>query len=145
MAEAVFRTSSASNPRISHVDSAGTGAYHTGDGPDPRTMRTLEKNGITGYRHAARKVTPSDFTDFDFILAMDEDNLQDLQRSRQRAHRKSSSKKGQVQLFGDFGGRIGEEVVDPYYGANDGFEIAFEQMTRFSQGFIKYLTNQEEA
>lgn len=145
MAEAVFRAASVSNPRILHIDSAGMGAYHTGDSPDPRTMRTLENNGITQYRHAARKVTPSDFMDFDFILAMDMDNLRDLQRSKQRAHQNNHGTKGRIRLFGDFGGRKGEEVMDPYYGANDGFDIAYEQMVRFSQGFSTYLIEEEEA
>jgi len=44
---------------------------------------------------------------------------------------------GKVVLFGDFGGRKGEEVVDPYYGARNGFEVAYEQMVRFSKGFIE--------
>lgn len=143
MAEAVFRTSSASNPRIAHLDSAGTGAYHMGDGPDPRTMKTLQDHGIIDYRHAARKVKMSDFSEFDFVLAMDKDNLYDLQRLKQRAMKNGDSREGQVRLFGDFGGRLGEEVIDPYYGADDGFEVAFEQMTRFSEGFIKYLADGE--
>lgn len=143
MAEAVFRKSSASNSRIAHLDSAGTGAYHAGDGPDPRTMKTLEDHGIADYRHAARKVKTSDFSEFDFVLAMDKDNLYDLQRLKQRAIKNGDSRKGQVRLFGDFGGRLGEEVIDPYYGADDGFEIAFEQMMRFSEGLIKYIADGE--
>lgn len=145
MAEAVFRAQSVSNQQISHVDSAGTGAYHTGDSPDPRTMRTLEDNGITDYRHAARKVMLSDFTQFDFILAMDDDNLRHLLRSKQRLHKNNDTTKCQIRLFGDFGGQKGEEVMDPYYGAHDGFKIAFDQMMRFSQGFTKYLVDEEKS
>src|ERR1700760_2358262 len=92
MAEGVFRhlTEHPSHPLISSVDSAGTGAYHVGSSPDSRTMRTLKANGITGYRHSARKVTAEDFETFDWIFAMDEENLEDLKDMRQRAMRKRS-------------------------------------------------------
>lgn len=49
-------------------------------------------------------------------------------------------------LFGDFGGVRGEEVVDPYYGAcNDGFEVAYEQMVRFSKGFVEQVLDEKGA
>lgn len=144
MAEAVFRSLVSSDPRICAIDSAGTGAYHEGDGPDPRTMNTLEDNGILDYDHAARKIHISDFSNFDYILAMDTENLHDLQRLKGKMMAKKNTgtvlegerERGKVSLFGDFGGKKGEVVVDPYYGARNGFEIAFEQMVRFSKAFI---------
>lgn len=147
MAEAVFRSlTSVDPPRVTIIDSAGTGAYHAGDSPDPRTMSTLEDNHILDYDHAARKVRNSDFTTFDYILAMDKENLHDLQRLRQRVLGKDGATqgKGKVVLFGDFGGRQGEEVVDPYYGARNGFEVAYEQMVRFSRGFIEEVLDGAE-
>lgn len=103
-------------------------------------MSTLEDNGILNYNHAARKFHPSDFTTFDYILAMDKENLHDLEHSRHRLIKKdvgvSEGGMGKVMLFGDFGGKRGEQVVDPYYGARNGFEVAYEQMVRFSEGFI---------
>ncbi|KAI9881520.1 MAG: hypothetical protein M1830_000083 [Pleopsidium flavum] len=141
MAEGVFRSLTRSTPQISHIDSAGTGAYHTDDPPDPRTMAILEANGIADYDHGARKITSANFREFDYILAMDRDNLRDLLRARQRITARDGGKGeeglGKVMLYGDFGGRKGEEVIDPYYGARDGFEIAFEQTVRFSKGFLK--------
>lgn len=59
MAEGIFRSIVSKTPYqslVTVVDSCGTGAYHTGNSPDSRTMSTLEDNGITDYRHAARKV-----------------------------------------------------------------------------------------
>ncbi len=146
MAEAVLRSLASSHPRLAHVDSAGTGAYHTGAPPDSRTMSTLEDNGIGDYQHAARKVQASDFAEFDYVLAMDDDNLYDLERARQRAvkNRGEIGKKAKIMLFGDFGGKKGEQVGDPYYGARDGFEIAYEQMLRFSKGFIGEVLGGEE-
>ena len=149
MAEAVFTALTSSDPRISNVDSAGTGAYHEGDGPDPRTMSTLEDNGIVDYDHAARKVQASDFSTFDYILAMDKHNLHDLQRLKSRVTRKdsgaTSEEVAKVMLFGDFGGKKGEQVGDPYYGARNGFKIAYEQMVRFSKGFIAQVLKETES
>lgn len=147
MAEAVFRSvTKGHQDNIAKVDSAGTGAYHEGDSPDPRTMSTLEDNSIVDYDHAARKVQSSDFTTFNYILAMDKDNLLDLQSIRNRLIRKDPSRESEmakVMLFGDFGGRTKEEVVDPYYGARNGFEIAYEQMVRFSNGFMSQVLGLE--
>lgn len=99
-------------------------------------MSTLIENGIVDYRHAARKVSVADFVDFDYILAMDRENLSDLLLLMGKKG-KGKGNKAQVMLFGDFGGAKGEEVVDPYYGARDGFDVAYEQMVRFTEGFVK--------
>jgi low molecular weight phosphotyrosine protein phosphatase len=151
MAEAVFRSVSLhpSHPLIANVDSAGTGAYHVGSYPDPRTTKVLRKNGIEDYEHHARKVHAEDFSTFDWIFAMDADNLDDLNNMRNRAKSRrgkavaasqsTGSKEAKIMLFGDFGGRKKEEVIDPYYGADNGFDLAYEQMVRFSNGFLKHL------
>ena len=143
MAEAVFRSLTKDHTGIAEVDSAGTGAYHAGDPPDPRTMDTLRTNKIDDYDHEARKIRSSDFTEFDYVLAMDKDNLSDLKSLRARLTKKNPSLedtgKGKVMLFGDFGGKKGEQVGDPYYGAKNGFAIAYEQMVRFSNGFISEI------
>ncbi|KAL8801269.1 MAG: hypothetical protein Q9182_004576 [Xanthomendoza sp. 2 TL-2023] len=141
MAEGVFRSMTKADTRVGKTDSAGTGAYHEGSPPDPRTMSVLEENGEIGYDHSARRVRNADFRDFDYVLAMDQDNLQDLSRLQKRIVKNSGAEAApaKVMLFGDFGGRQGEEVVDPYYGARDGFTIAYEQMTRFAKGFIEQV------
>ena len=147
MAEAVFKSMAQSHRRLAYVDSCGTGAYHEGDSPDPRTMKVLRDHGIEGYAHAARKIHANDFLQFDYILAMDRENLHNLQSLKRRAVKKDigvdETGMGQVVLFGDFGGRKGEQVVDPYYGAGEGFSIAYEQMKRFSEGFIAEILEHE--
>lgn len=144
MAEAVFRSLIYSKPQIAQVDSAGTGAYHAGADPDTRTMATLESNGIKDYRHAARVVRLHDFDDFDYVLAMDSENLGNLQRLKEQWIKNGGEGgKNKVMLFGDFGGHSGEEVIDPYYGARNGFDIAYEQMVRFSNGFIKEVLGEK--
>lgn len=139
MAEAVFRSLTYSNPQVTNVDSAGTSAYHAGADPDPRTMATLGSNGINDYRHAARLVKLHDFARFDYILAMDRENLGNLQRKKALLEDGGEEGKSKLMLFGDFGGHSGEEVIDPYYGAKNGFDVAYEQMVRFSNGFIKQV------
>jgi low molecular weight phosphotyrosine protein phosphatase len=146
MAEGVFRSLTAFNtasahPLISRIDSCGTGAYHAGDNPDPRTMSVLRAHGITDYKHAARKVrVPQDFEEFDYVLAMDGMNVQDL---RALVGRKGAGEgKARLALFGDFGGRKGEEVQDPYYGGGKGFEVAFEQLERFGRGLLEVIEDE---
>ena len=166
MAEAVFRSLTASDRRLGLIDSCGTGAYRTydhqplessccsshinwniivdeGQPPDPRTMSTLQDNGVLNYGHSARKIRVADFDTFDYILAMDDDNVHDIMRLRTRAMKNKhdgpnkENLSAKVMLFGDFGGNVkGEQVVDPYYGAKNGFAVAYEQMVRFSNGFI---------
>jgi low molecular weight phosphotyrosine protein phosphatase len=65
---------------------------------------------------------------------MDRDNLRDLQRLHQRA----GLGKASVKLFGEYSGKKrAEEVDDPYYGGRDGFEEAYQQLTRFTRNFLK--------
>lgn len=181
MADAVFRNLASSHPLIGEIDSAGTGAYHTLEPPDPRTMSTLRRHGITDYDHAARMVTKEDFRTFDYILAMDRYNLRDLQRTRDTvinsmknpsAAAAAAGKKGtkpavdegervgaerkvaEVRLFGDFGRKGGvptekigggEEVQDPYYGGVNGFEEVYQQVVRFSKGFLEHVERKAAA
>lgn len=142
MAEGVFRSLTKSHPRIGQIDSAGTGAYHTLDPPDDRTMATLRKNKITDYDHGARQVRGDDFDEFDYIFAMDQQNLRDLQRVQRKIESKGQKRKAQLMLFGEFsGGKNPEQVNDPYYGASNGFDIVYEQVTRFTNNFLQEVVN----
>lgn len=137
MAEGVFRSLAKSNPRIGTIDSAGTGAYHILDPPDYRTMETLRKHKITDYDHGARKVTEDDMREFDYIFAMDSSNLHDLQRLQHRVDARGEKSKAKVMLFGEYSGKKrAVDVEDPYYGADNGFETVYEQVTRFSKNFL---------
>ncbi|KAG5936760.1 hypothetical protein E4U53_000153 [Claviceps sorghi] len=139
MAEGIFQ-SLAQQPqykdKIGKIDSCGTAAYHAGDEPDSRTLSTLQDNGITTYKHKARRVKTSDFETFDYVFAMDRSNLSDL-KSLQKGG------KAKVMLFGEFSGTGKAEVVnDPYYGGRDGFEKAFEQCSRFAANFLKEVAGE---
>ena len=137
MAEGVFRSFAKSNPRIGTIDSAGTGAYHLLEPPDYRTMETLRKHKITDYDHGARKVREEDMREFDYVFAMDSSNLHDLQRIQRRVDAKGGKSKAKVMLFGEYSGKKrAEHVEDPYYGADNGFETVYEQVTRFSKNSL---------
>ena len=142
MAEGVFRSLAGSHPRLGTIDSAGTGAYHTLEPPDFRTIDTLRKHGIRDYDHGARKIKEEDFQAFDYILAMDASNLRDLQRVQKRVDSRSDKSKAKVMLFGEFSGKAkAEQVGDPYYGEDDGFEEVYEQVSRFSKCFLQEVVD----
>jgi low molecular weight phosphotyrosine protein phosphatase len=72
---------------------------------------------------------------------MDRSNLYDLQRLQQR----KPAGKAKVMLFGEYSGGKVEVVEDPYYGGNEGFEVAYEQSMRFSNNFLKAAFPEVEA
>ena len=100
------------------VDSAGTGGWHVGDPPDPRTVRAARARGLDLSTLRARQVTRADFERFDHVLAMDEANLRALQLLRPQAPHRA-----RLRLFLSCAPDVGcVEVPDPYDGGPDGFE-----------------------
>lgn len=106
------------------VDSAGTGGWHAGDPPDVRAQRHALLRGYDLSRLRARRVEDADFDRFDLLLAMDEDNLAELQRLMPIGCR------GEVRLF------AAAEVPDPYAGAAQGFENVLDQIELASDVLI---------
>lgn len=116
------------------VDSAGTGAWHVGKAPDSRTIAAARQRGYDLSVLRARQVQLSDFDEFDYLLAMDENNLADLQRM------KPAHFTGHVGLFLEFGARGSyREVPDPYYGGNDGFELVLDLVEDAAQGLMTHI------
>jgi protein-tyrosine phosphatase len=135
-AEGVFRQSVASAGLDQKVllDSAGTHGYHVGHPPDRRAQLAAAQRGydITGLR--ARQVTAQDFIEFDYILAMDLDNLSHLKQVAPAQHH------GKLGLFMDYGSaRQGEEVPDPYYGGAQGFELVLDMAEDAAQGLLQQI------
>ena len=101
------------------VDSAGTGGWHAGEPPDPRSVEVAHRHGVDLTAQRARKFRSRDFEDFDWIFAMDRDNLRSLQRLE------PSDFQGRLELIlSDARGGPGD-VPDPYYGGDDGFEVVY--------------------
>lgn len=98
------------------VDSAGTSGWHEGVGPDHRSMKQAAAHGYDLSFIRSRKVTSADFVDQDYILAMDRENLKNLQKicPQEHAHK--------LRLFLDYADLPVSDVPDPYYGGNEGFE-----------------------
>lgn len=103
------------------VDSAGTGAWHVGEQPDPRSIDVAQRFGIDITDQRARQFDPQDFERFDLILAMDRQILRQLQ---QMATHPEHRRKIRLLLDVVHPGQ-GQEVPDPYYGGSEGFEKVF--------------------
>jgi protein-tyrosine phosphatase len=115
------------------IDSAGTHAYHVGEPPDRRAFAAAERRGISLAELYARRVSDSDFESFDFIIAMDEDNLRRLVDQSPEEHR------AKVQLFMSFASVDVTEVPDPYYGGSAGFEKVLDLIEEASRGLLETL------
>ncbi len=117
-----------------HIDSAGTGAWHVGNPPDSRARATAESRGISMAGQRARKVAFDDFGRFDYILAMDRENLEDLLAMAPAEHH------DKVRLFLDFAPHRAEsEVPDPYYGGPQGFEHVFDLVEEAADGLLEEI------
>lgn len=115
-----------------HVDSAGTHAYHVGESPDSRAQQTARQRGVNLSQIRARKVAASDFDEFDYILAMDTDNYQILLEACPDEHQHK------VKLFLEFAPQRDEDnVPDPYYGGQNGFDHVFDLVEDASMGFYQ--------
>ena len=120
------------------VDSAGTGAWHQGEPPDPRSTEVAMRHGIA-LRGRARRVGVEDFREFDYILAMDRSNLQDLR------YLESQGEGGALlTLFREFDPQQDGDldVPDPYYGGPDGFDLMFDMVDRTCAGFVEHLLSE---
>ncbi|MDP5060438.1 MAG: low molecular weight phosphotyrosine protein phosphatase [Maribacter sp.] len=105
------------------VESAGTAGYHIGKAPDPRSIKVAKEHGIDISSQVCRKFTVSDFDSFDIIYAMDKSNygnIIDLARNKADAQK--------VKLILNEISSSDEEVPDPYYDAEDGFEHVFQMI-----------------
>jgi protein-tyrosine phosphatase len=113
------------------TDSAGTHAYHAGEPPDLRARQTALRRGIHLGDLRARLVEPDDFSRFEYILAMDQDNFENLSLICPRGA------KSKLMLFLDFAPHLRiREVPDPYYGGASGFERVFDMVEAASEGLL---------
>jgi protein-tyrosine phosphatase len=116
------------------IDSAGTSSYHTGEAPDPRTTELARRRGIT-LAHRARQITAEDLDRFDYVVAMDRENLRRIERlAGGRPHR------ARVVLLRSFEDDAADlEVPDPYFGGPRGFEEVHGIVERSCRGLLSYI------
>lgn len=122
--------------RIS-ADSCGTGDYHIGDQPDPRTIKTAQKNGVEIW-HQARQLSAQDLTGFDYLFAMDEQNKRGILRLPDAG--KHSHK---IKLMREFDPQGQGDVPDPYYGTMNDFQHVFEMLDRTLDVFIESIKHDQ--
>lgn len=133
-AEGVFRARAQAAGLDLEIDSAGTHAYHIGNAPDVRSSRHAAARGYDLSSQRARQFGAADFERFDYLLAMDHDNLEILQRACPPRHRHK------VRLFMEFATRSGSDIVpDPYYGGTQGFDTVLDYVEDAADGLIAVL------
>lgn len=116
------------------VDSAGTHDYHVGEPPDRRAVSAASRRSIDLSGLRARRVEAADFERFDLILAMDEENLQELQR------RATPQYHERIRLMMDYAPHAGRKAVpDPYYGGTQGFEEVLDLLEEATEGLLQEL------
>lgn len=136
-AEEIFRQQAAVAGLAMKVDSAGTGDWHIGHAPDERAQRHAKAHGYNISKLKARQVTTDDFHNFDLILAMDTQNLADLQVIKNRIT-DTEATLAKLALFSDEDPNYsGDDVPDPYKGDSHDFEEVIERIESSSQAWIK--------
>lgn len=135
-AEGVFRGRLQSSPlaRRVQVDSAGTGGWHAGEPPDARAQAAALKRGYDLSQLRARQVTADDFRRFDYLLAMDRDNLAALHALAPAGLRQRATL-----LLDVLPASTLREVPDPYYGGDAGFERVLDLLESAADAWLARL------
>lgn len=117
------------------IDSAGTHAYHVGNPPDPRARKAALGRGYDISMLRGRQVYQVDFTKFDYVLAMDRDNLNNLLKICPEEQRHK------VRLFLSFSGQFPNlNVPDPYYGGTRGFDQVLDMVEDAAEGLLQEIS-----
>lgn len=133
LAEGILKQKVAQNQLSWEVDSAGTGSWHVGERPDPRSISIAASNGIDISGQRARQIQPADLEEFDLILAMDSSNYNDILKID--ANNKLTN--GRLDLIMNFlspGKNI--NVPDPYWN-DDGFQQVFNMLDKACDRIIQ--------
>ena len=121
-----------------YVDSAGTGGWHVGELPDSRSIEVARVNGLDISDQKCRKFIKQDFDDFDWIYVMDKSNYSDVM-----ALAKTEAEGCKVtMILNESAPDINEEVPDPYYGGDHGFQHVYELLDEACEQIAKRLKNE---
>jgi len=117
-----------------HIDSAATHSFHVGEAPDPRAQAAAARRGYDISRVRARLITQDDFREYDYILAMDWENLSFLQQQCPKAYHHK------LMLLMRFANEFEEAIVpDPYYGEAEDFTKALDYIEDACQGLLELV------
>jgi len=132
MAEGIVRKEFADNGIDIQIDSAGTAAYHVGEGADNRAQAELRKHGIDISDERAQKFIPTHFQEYDLIFAMDRENYADIIYQAQ-----SDEEIAKVEMLMNMiepGKNI--SVPDPYYGGDEGFKEVYRMIKKAAEVLV---------
>ena len=115
------------------VDSAGTGSWHIGEPPDPRSIQVAQKNGVDISQQKARQFVQADLEHFDVILAMDHSNYMDITR-----HATEQQKEKVHMILNFVHPKTNRSVPDPYWDDN-GFDQVYHMLEEATEHLITYL------
>lgn len=137
-AEEIFRQQAAIAGLSMKIDSAGTSDWHIGHTPDVRSQRHAKSHGYNISKLVARQISADDFRKFDLILAMDGQNLADLQALKDSIEGTSQKPLARLALFSEedptYGG---DDVPDPFQGDGEAFENVIERIESSAQAWIE--------
>jgi protein-tyrosine phosphatase len=118
------------------VESAGTHSYHVGNPPDARSQATARQRGVDLSGLRARRFVSADFTEYDYLLGMDQANIADMGAI------KPEGASARLQLMLEYSQQFSQlEVPDPYFG-DDGFELVFEMIDDAALGLLRQIRNE---
>lgn len=116
------------------ADSAATHAYHVGEAADARAIEAGRRRGYDLASHRARQVASGDFERYEWVVAMDRDNLSRLREIAPAGYGR------RIVLMLSFGAAAEiDEVPDPYYGGKQSFERALDLIDSAVDGFLARL------
>lgn len=144
-AEVVFRHYCDAHQLNIEVDSAGTSNYHPNKAPDLRSQKHAKHRGYDLSALRARQLKIHDFVEFDLILAMDYENLEDIQALMQQAQSVLGQHmlRAKIALMSQHDQKFLQQAVpDPYYGGDDGFERVLDQCESSSLAWVQVLQQQ---
>lgn len=119
-----------------YIDSAGTSSYHHGEEPDGRSVECALRHGLDLRQLRSRPVRAEDFAEFDLILAMDSQNIWNL--DQKRPYGDSRYDKAVIKKLLEYAPAYGENIPDPYYG-EQGFENVYEMISVACDNLLKEL------
>ncbi|SHN19730.1 protein-tyrosine phosphatase [Cyclobacterium lianum] len=137
LAEALFTHKISGKPYRDLIvaDSCGTSDYHIGELPDERAQACASENGIA-MKHRGRQLHRTDFRDFDYLVAMDHSNLENIRKLSAQINLPARN----LHLMREFQENPEfPDVPDPYYGGADGFQKVFDILDESLDGLIREL------
>ena len=135
MAEGVFTALVSKHGLAGHftLDSAGTGGWHAGEAPDPRSIRTAQNHGVDISHQRSRVLVPHDLERFDYIFAMDQSNHANILK------RNPEAPTDVVHMFLSLTAGADAQVPDPYYDRDDGFEQVWGMVSEASAAWLSRI------